>query len=1310
VPDAAYISVGAPGVAPYLPSNKTYTVMNFSATPVTWAISTTQPWLTVSPSNLVVAGLSSGDVTASIVDSVATGLVEGVHTDTISFEDVTTGQGSGTRGAILRIGDNYAMQSTTFNWVDPITQGHALVGMSGGASGALPIPFDFSLYGTSYPSLYVSSRGYITFTDEGLDEAENADLPSTNAPNALLAPYWDGLTSAQGAGVYIGSIGAPPLRYRVITWLDMAHAEDDGARASFQVLLREAPSMFDDNDIIFQYLDVDEDSGYGAGRSATVGVEGIQGMFFRKYSFDGSQELADGQALLFTMEPETDSVAPTGNVVAVEGVSGALSALYPTSETQLEMEVRFSEVVTGMDTNDFELGGNIPGVTLGELTGSGERYRVTVEGVNTHGFVTVGVKAAAVDDLSGNPNEALGPGLYVVPIEGPVFEDDMESGPDRWTPSEGDFAEYTREGWEFGEPGYISGPSSVPSGDNCWGTMLNSTYSNFMNGWVESDWIGVGPNPVLEYTVWHSIESGYDFGYVEVDNGSGWFNVTPSDSYSGQSAGWVAESIDLDPATFGDRMIRVRFRLLSDDDLSYAGMYVDDVRVLNRKGPGVWVYAYTPTNAAPDSTTPVVFVAYNTDTQTYHDVTADVASLSPGLALSGTVTYGDIPPGNIVTGTTIMASFGEVGLFNDPLAKFSHAVTATEGVVGEEYLPIEVAGVSPVAGSNLLTATSVGGVVDWMGQALRGDGGLGSSLFQVIYAGTNGTPDAPGSGGSVTGDDQILFATDNLTPFGLFGVGDTTPADMGRFEQTFKHGLPSNAVFYVRAWDGPGYAASVAYGDSDPVLIAGLAVGTQDFGSWVVGTPIDLERDFNGDTIPDGYDVLQGRDASQPVEPLDPEWTSVAIAGGTRGDGEEEMEFPGRVVATSNFVFVADTRNDRIQVWSPDLSGVVTTFVGSAGFALNWPEGIALDEPNNRLVVADTKNHRVVLLDLNPVTGALTGNSSFGVQGSGLLEFSQPFGVAVDSSGNIYVADTYNHRVQLFSSSGVPYGFTVGASGGDGQLYMPKGLCVDGGGTIYVADGDHHVQIYDSSGTYVTNFGSGGSAVGEFISPSGVQLGVAGRLVVADQGAHRIQLFGSNYVALAAYKPPAGEMGTLPGQLWLPQGVWPMPDGNAVYVADTKNHRVQLLNMVLDADGDGMNDAWEDANGDCLDSSAADDNGDADGDGLSNVGEFRAGTDPCVADTDGDYVGDLWEMQNGYDPLQDDFDGVILTDLSAPAGHAVQWNVGTGAVYRIEGATDLLIPDWLPLTAITSAIDGLLTWTNAPPPTNDAYFYRVIRE
>jgi len=1311
-PVSDFISLGAPGTGPYMPSNKVYKVENISNAPESWSFWATNgaAWCVVSPSN---ATLDVGEtvlVTVSIDHAVARTLPEGFYEDTIEFKNLTNKSGSTTRHVSLRIGDNYSLRSVPFKWVDPVALAHSEVGINGGASGPMNINFDFSLYGNKYRWLYISSRGYVTFINETLNEGENVDLPSTNYPNAAASLYWDDLVFVQGSRIYMGNATIDSKSYRVVTWMNMAHADSPDLRVSFQLLIRELPSEFDDNDLIYQYLDVDESHGYGAGRSATIGIDGVYGMFFQKYSFDGEVELSDGQALLFTMEPEPDFVLPTGVVFAVDGDAGGGKLSETNTAGSLIMEIRFNEIVTGLELSDLELGGNIPDASLSKLTGSGERYSVAIDGVDDHGFVTVGVKAGAVTDMSGNMNEYIGPGIYVVPLESPVFDDDLESGSGFWTASEGGYSEFTYDGWEYGAPSYWGGPFRAASGSNCWGTVLNGDYTNSMNGWIESSWVNVGDSPVLEYKVWYDTELSFDFGYVEVYDGSGWVNVTPGKGYTGWSPLWKNERIELNSADFGNRQIRVRFRLESDGSRQYAGMYVDDVRVFNKKGEGLWVYAYTPTNAVPESSSDVVFEIYNTDTQTYHNVSAGVDALSPGLSLSGTVQYGDVAPGTVVTGSVLTAGFGEAGLFNGPLAKFSHAVTTTEGILGEEYLTVEVSGVTSAAGTNMLTATTGGSVVDWTGAALRGDGQPGSSLFQVIFAGTNGVPDVPTVGGGVSGDDVLLFAMDNLTPYGLFGSGDSTPDDMGRFSQTFKHGLSSNDVVYVRAWNGSSYSTSIAYGDSDPVVLAGLAEESQDFGSWQVGTPINMELDLNGDTVPDGYDVINGRDATAPVEALDAGWTSVAIAGtGSGGSGEREMNRPGRVVASSNFVFVADTRNDRIQVWTPDLSNVVSTFTGSGEFVLNDPEGLALDETTNRLVVADTKNHRIVLLNLDPATGVLTAGSHFGEQGIGSVEFNSPCGVAVDKSGSIYVADTYNNRVHKLTPGGLTYGTFGEAGSGDGQFFQPRGVCVDDDGLIYVADGNHRVQIFDDTGTYVTNFGSQGSAVGEFSSPAGIQLGVNGRLVVADTGASRVQLFASNYVALAAYKPPSGEQGSAPGQLWQPQGVWPMPDGNRIYVADTWNHRVQLLEMVLDADGDGMNDAWEDANG--LDSSDPTDGaGDPDGDGLSNVGEYRAGTDPSKRDTDGDFAGDLWEMQNSYDPLSFDYDGVFITGLDLSSDHVVRWTVVSGNVYKVEGSVNLSSPAWLPLTSVTSSFNGLQSWTNSPAPAEESYFYRVIKE
>ena len=86
---------------------------------------------------------------------------------------------------------------------------------------------------------------------------------------------------------------------------------------------------------------------------------------------------------------------------------------------------------------------------------------------------------------------------------------------------------------------------------------------------------------------------------------------------------------------------------------------------------------------------------------------------------------------------------------------------------------------------------------------------------------------------------------------------------------------------------------------------------------------------------------------------------------------------------------------------------------------------------------------------------------AFGSEGTGDGEFDSPTGIAVDSGGNIYVADTFNDRVQVFDPSGV-FLSAFGSSGtGDGEFSLPQGIAVGGGGNIYVADTvNNRVQVF----------------------------------------------------------------------------------------------------------------------------------------------------------------------------------------------------------------------------------------------------------
>ena len=191
---------------------------------------------------------------------------------------------------------------------------------------------------------------------------------------------------------------------------------------------------------------------------------------------------------------------------------------------------------------------------------------------------------------------------------------------------------------------------------------------------------------------------------------------------------------------------------------------------------------------------------------------------------------------------------------------------------------------------------------------------------------------------------------------------------------------------------------------------------------------------------------------------------------------------------------------------------------------------------------------------------------TFGQQGQGQGEFTDPRGVAVDAEGNIYVADTNNHRVQVFDANG-NYLRGWGSQGsGAGQFNEPWGIAVDSARNVYVADTwNYRVQKFDKDGKFLTMWGadgdSGGSAdllPGQFYGPRAVAIAADGTVLVMDTGNKRIQRFTTEGQFVAGY----GGFGAGDGQFWEPVGLAVDAAGN-VYVADTWNRRIQRFDANL---------------------------------------------------------------------------------------------------------------------------------------------------
>jgi hypothetical protein len=225
---------------------------------------------------------------------------------------------------------------------------------------------------------------------------------------------------------------------------------------------------------------------------------------------------------------------------------------------------------------------------------------------------------------------------------------------------------------------------------------------------------------------------------------------------------------------------------------------------------------------------------------------------------------------------------------------------------------------------------------------------------------------------------------------------------------------------------------------------------------------------------------------------------------------------------------------------------------GSGDGQFTYPFGVAVDTSGN-VDVADVSNHRI-----QKFTSSGTFLTKWGASGSGDGQFANPSGVAVDTSGNVYVADVSNRRIQKFTSSGT-FLTKWGAFGsGDGQFDNAYGVAVDMSGNVYVADaGNARIQKFTSSGTFLTKWGAFGSGDGQFDRAFAVAVDTSGNVYVADAGNARIQKFTSSGTFLTKW----GAFGSGDGQFANPSGVAVDTSGN-VYVADFgfadfSNHRIQ---------------------------------------------------------------------------------------------------------------------------------------------------------
>jgi DNA-binding beta-propeller fold protein YncE len=229
---------------------------------------------------------------------------------------------------------------------------------------------------------------------------------------------------------------------------------------------------------------------------------------------------------------------------------------------------------------------------------------------------------------------------------------------------------------------------------------------------------------------------------------------------------------------------------------------------------------------------------------------------------------------------------------------------------------------------------------------------------------------------------------------------------------------------------------------------------------------------------------------------------------------------------------------------------------GTTEGALSSPRNIAIG-PDGLAYVADTSNHRIQVFDAD---GRFRrGWGSFGTEPG---QFNEPWGLAVDES-YVYVADTWNHRVQKFTLDGEFVGAYGGSgappaddpSGGLGLFFGPRDVALIGDDQLLVTDtGNHRLQLMDREGNFISQVGGFGNQPGQFNEPVGLAVAPDGSIYVADTWNGRIQRLTADLVTAGEWRVEA----------WFGQSINNKPylavdDAGRVYVSDPEGYRVLIF-------------------------------------------------------------------------------------------------------------------------------------------------------
>lgn len=559
------------------------------------------------------------------------------------------------------------------------------------------------------------------------------------------------------------------------------------------------------------------------------------------------------------------------------------------------------------------------------------------------------------------------------------------------------------------------------------------------------------------------------------------------------------------------------------------------------------------------------------------------------VADGGDHTVRKVTPGGSVT--TLAGSSGQGGSSDGtgPDARFVYPFALAVDAVGNVYVTdIGNHNIRKITAGGVVTTLAgtagVAGSVDGVGTAAQFSypQGIAVDVAGNVFVGDtdNSTIRRIATNGSVTTFAGVARQT---------GIADGT-GDSARFNYPF--GLAADVVGNIYVADhGNSAVRKITSGGTVSTLAGGAGLSGSADGPGSVARfdhPSAVAVDAAGNVY-----VIDT--SNQTVRKISVNGSVSTLAGtpgqGGRADGAgaaARFFYPSGIAATSaGTVYIADTGNHTLRVVTPaggvgtlagaiGLSGLADGFGGEALFA--YPGGIAFDGAGN-LYIADHNNHTIRKMSPSGQVTTLAGaatipGSADGVGGS--ARFNGPAGVAVDSGGNVYVADAGNSTIRKITASGIVTTFAgvagvAGSSdgpGGSARFNAPQGIAIDLANNVYVADTNNNtIRKITSAGLVTTLAGTAGVAgstdnLARFNGPYAVAVDNAGNVYVAD-------LFNATIRKVS----PTGAVSTLAGlalqtgmtdgfgaaaRFNQPYGV-AVDGGGNVFVADTYNRSVRRI-------------------------------------------------------------------------------------------------------------------------------------------------------